>query len=111
MSIAAKIRRGEGPVWGAGKHGARRGLGFHGPVGPVTRPVFGALYALHVSLRELLIWALRFFWYEPLFRSQCESVGEGFRMEKLPYLTGRGRIVIGPNVRLSGRPSIGFSNC
>src|SRR5439155_16972078 len=31
-------------------------------------------------------------------------------MEMLPYLTGRGRIVIGRWVRLSGKSSIGFSN-
>jgi acetyltransferase-like isoleucine patch superfamily enzyme len=31
-------------------------------------------------------------------------------MELLPYLSGRGRIVIGNAVRLSGKPSIAFSN-
>jgi maltose O-acetyltransferase len=31
-------------------------------------------------------------------------------MEQLPYLTGKGRIVIGDRVRLSRKPSIGFSN-
>jgi acetyltransferase-like isoleucine patch superfamily enzyme len=31
-------------------------------------------------------------------------------MEQLPYLTGKGRIVVGDRVRLSGKPSIGFSN-
>ena len=68
------------------------------------------LYGVHVFGREGLIWALRFFWYEPLFRSQCVSVGEAFHMESLPYLTGRGRIVLGDRVRLSGKSSFGFSN-
>jgi acetyltransferase-like isoleucine patch superfamily enzyme len=71
---------------------------------------FGALYRLHTLRREAWIWALRFFWYEPLFRSQCEAVGAGLWMEQLPYLTGRGRLVIGERVRLSGKPSIGFCN-
>jgi len=89
---------------------ARRVLTAHLPVGPVAQPVWGLLYQLHVAAREGLIWAQRFLWYEPLFRSQCAEVGSGFRMELLPYLSGRGRIVIGNGVRLSGKPSIAFSN-
>jgi acetyltransferase-like isoleucine patch superfamily enzyme len=86
---------------------ARRALGLHLPVGRSCV----ALYRFHVAAREALIWALRFFWCEPLFRSQCASVGSGFQMECLPYLTGRGRIVIGNHVRLSGKSSFGFSSC
>jgi acetyltransferase-like isoleucine patch superfamily enzyme len=110
MSIAIKVRRGEGPVWGGLKRLARKVLHFHIPVVGPTRSLAGLLYRLHVGCREGLIWALRFFWYEPLFRSQCASVGEGFQMEKLPYITGRGLITIGSGVRLSGKPSVGFSN-
>lgn len=110
MSIAVKIREGRGPVWGGLKRAAKAVLHFHLPVGPVTRPLFRALYALHVCGREGLGWALRFFWYEPLFRSQCAAVGDGFQMEQLPYITGHGRITVGDGVRLSGKPSFGFSN-
>ena len=84
MSLVAKIRRGEGPFWGSLKRIARRMLSFHIPVVGPTRPVFRLLYQLHVAIRELVIFALRFVWCEPLFRSQCESIGDGFRMEKLP---------------------------
>lgn len=110
MSLQAKIRRGEGPVYGLAKSVARRALHAHIPVGGITRGIAGALYGLHVLGREGWIWLLRFFWYEPLFRSQCEKVGTGFKMEQLPYLVGNGRIVLGNNVRLSGKPSIGFNN-
>jgi acetyltransferase-like isoleucine patch superfamily enzyme len=110
MSIAVKIRRGEGPVWGLLRRVARKVLHFHVPVFPLTRPLFRLLYGMHVSVREGLLWARRFFWYEPLFRSQCVSVGEAFQMEQLPYLTGSGRVIIGDRVQLSGKPSIGFSN-
>jgi acetyltransferase-like isoleucine patch superfamily enzyme len=110
MSLTTKIRRGEGPFWGALKKAARAALRFHIPVVSPTRPLYRLLYNLHVVLRESFIWALRFFWYEPLFRSQCVSVGQGFQMEKLPYLTGKGRIMIGERVRFSGKPSIGFSS-
>jgi acetyltransferase-like isoleucine patch superfamily enzyme len=107
--FAAKARRGRGPVWGLLKRAALAVLTFHLPVTRVTRPVFSGLYHLHVFGREGIAWTLRFFWFEPLFRSRCESVGESFRMELLPYITGRGRINIGRSVRLSGKSSFGFS--
>jgi acetyltransferase-like isoleucine patch superfamily enzyme len=110
MGIGKKIREGNGPFWGSLKWCARKALSFHIPVAGPTRWLFKGLYRLHVGVRETCIWGARFFWYEPLFRCQCESVGEGLRMEKLPYFIGSGRIVIGKGVRLSGKPSISFSN-
>jgi acetyltransferase-like isoleucine patch superfamily enzyme len=110
MSWIAKLRRGEGRFWGSLKWLARKCLSFHIPVVGLTRPLFKALYGLHVAVREFLLWALRFFWYEPLFRSQCETVGEGFRMEALPYLQGKGKIALGRGVRLSGKPAFAFSS-
>jgi acetyltransferase-like isoleucine patch superfamily enzyme len=86
-------------------------LTLHVPVPRPARPAFGLLYAAHAGVGAALAGALRFFWYEPLFRSRCESVGKRFRMEQLPYLVGRGRIVLGEGVRLSGKPAFGFSNC
>jgi len=108
--LVTKLRRGEGPFWGAAKGAARRVLSFHLPVNALTRPLFSLLYGVHVASREWVAWALRFFWYEPLFRSRCAEVGEGFRMEQLPYLSGRGRIAIGRHVWLSGKSTIEFSN-
>ena len=108
MGFVAKLRRGEGPFWGRLKSLLKALLTFHLPVNAVTRPLFRLLYRFHVTARELIAWALRFFWYEPLFRSQCESVGSGFRMEELPYIQGQGRIVIGNGVRLSGKSGITF---
>src|ERR1051326_2663931 len=109
-SIAIRIRSGHGRLWGVLKNATRRVLTMHLPVVRGARPFFGALYNLHVIVREGTALGLRFFWYEPLFRSQCESVGARFRMERLPYITGRGRIRIGDGVRLSGKSGFGFSN-
>lgn len=82
----------------------------HLPVYGWAKPLARSLYVAHVAIREVSIMALRFCWYEPLFRGQCESVGKNFRMECLPYMNGRGRIVIGDSVRLSGKSTIIFSN-
>jgi acetyltransferase-like isoleucine patch superfamily enzyme len=72
--------------------------------------MFRLLYCLNVGARSGLIWALRFFWYEPLFRSQCVSVGPGLEMEQMPFLVGNGVIVIGDRVKLSGMQTIRFYN-
>jgi acetyltransferase-like isoleucine patch superfamily enzyme len=87
---------------------AGRALTAHVPVVGPLRPLFRLLYAAHVGVRESVEQGLRFFWYEPLLRSQCESVGSGFRMEQLPYVWGTGHIVIGERVRLSGKSAISF---
>lgn len=110
MTLFIKIRRGEGPFWGTLKRLAKGLLTAHVPVAGPTRSLFRLLYALHVAGHAALEWALRFFWYEPLFRSQCDSVGRAFFMEKLPYVTGHGRIVLGDHVRLCGKPAFAFGN-
>ncbi len=110
MSTLTSIKRGQGPVWSRAKRAARAALAFHLPAGGVTRPLWRGLYAVHVVVRESFIWARRFFWNEPLFRSQCSAVGSGFWMEELPYIQGHGRIVIGHGVRFSGKPHIAFCN-
>ena len=109
-SIGVKIRQGEGRFWSSLKWAARGVLQFHIPVLPTTKPVFRILYTLHVMGRESWRWVLRFFWFEPLFRSQCESVGERFQMEFLPYMSGHGSIRIGARVRLSGKSNFIFCN-
>jgi acetyltransferase-like isoleucine patch superfamily enzyme len=110
MNLIVKLRRGEGPFWGRLKWLARQILHFHLPVFWLTRPFFALLYLLHVAGREGLAAALRFFWYEPLFRSQCVRVGESFRMEQLPYIHGSGKIVLGSHVVFGGKPEFIFGN-
>lgn len=110
MMIVARIRRGEGPFWGTLKRFLWNCLHFHVPVFGLVRPLFALLYHLHVCTAETLRWLVRVFWYEPLFRSQCDEVGERFQMEQLPYITGSGRIALGKRVRLSGKPSFTFNN-
>jgi acetyltransferase-like isoleucine patch superfamily enzyme len=108
MGLANRIRTGDDIasriIRGVVK-GVRR---FHLPVNSITRPFFRLAYRLHVGLREAWIWLRHFWWNEPLFRSQCKSIGNDFRMEELPYIQGNGRIILGDAVRLSGKSSISF---
>lgn len=82
----------------------------HVPVVGPLRLWFRGCYALHVAAREGLALVCKIVWSEPLWRSQCAAIGHNFQMERLPYLWGRGRIVIGANVRLSGKSNILFTD-
>ena len=108
--VIVSLRRGQGPVWGRLKRLARAVLGWHIPVGTATKPLFLCLYLCHVGARELARWALRFLWFEPLFRAKCEQVGKALQLERLPYMLGAGSIIIGDGVRLSGEVVVIFSN-
>lgn len=110
MSVVTNIRRGQGPLWGSLKRLAKFALTLHMPVNGLTRPVWKLLYHCHVLIRELWVWFRRFFWNEPLFRSQCQSVGDGLQIEELPYIQGRGGIVLGDHVQLSGKSEFTFNN-
>ncbi len=109
MNLLAMLRKGEGPFWRNLKRLAAATLRFHLPVNSLTRPFFRMLYVLHVAFREGVPWVLRLLWFEPLFRSQCTSVGRGVLIEK-PFLAGKGSIIIGDNVLLSGKSVFSFSN-
>jgi len=109
--LIRRIKRADSPFFAALKRTARAIRSAHIPVVCcLTKPIFSALYWLHVCLRDTFLALAKFFWYEPLFRSRCNSVGSGFHMEKLPYMNGSGRIIIGNQVRLSGKSEIGFNN-
>jgi acetyltransferase-like isoleucine patch superfamily enzyme len=110
MNVITKLKRGEGSTARRLKRWVRDALSWHLPVNGLTRPLFKCLYVVHVLVRESWIWSWRFFWNEPLFRSQCESIGSRFQIEQLPYLQGQGRIILGDDVRFSGKPQFAFNN-
>ena len=80
------------------------------PAEGIARPVFSMMYKLHRLKQNVMIWGEKFFWSEPLLRSQCVSVGEGLIMQELPHMMGQGAIKIGDQVRLSGKQQIAFSS-
>lgn len=109
-NIVARIKKRDSVVSIALFNFAKGFLKISIPVVGPTRFFYRVLYSIHVVLRESIIWILRFFYYEPLFRARCEHVGKGLIMEKLPYITGHGRIIIGDNVHLSGKSSFAVGN-
>jgi acetyltransferase-like isoleucine patch superfamily enzyme len=110
MSLMVKLRRGEGPFWSRLKALALAVLRFHIPAGGFLRPLFRCLYAVHVSLRAVFSFLARFFWYEPIFRSQCDRVGRNFLLCEMPFIVGAGRIGIGDGVVFGGTVVFMFGN-
>ena len=110
MRLIALIRRGEGPLWGGLKRMIKAALRCHIPMNPVTRPVYRFLYNLRFAIRMLWALVVRFLWSEPLFRSQCTSVGRGVVVNALPGISGHGKIILGDGVQLSGASGFSFFN-
>lgn len=109
MNFITRMKRERGVLWLTAKRCHQVLTSIHLPVVGV-KPLLSALYGVHMVLTEASIAMVRFFYNEPLFRSKCARIGRQFRMEQLPYLTGKGAIELGDNVRLSGKSSICFSD-
>ena len=110
MNLFVKLRQGKGPFWGGLKRAIKMTMRVHLPVFWLTRSPFRALYVARSIVRGLADWAVRFFWSEPLFRSQCVSVGADFQMGPMPYIQGVGRIVLGDRVTFGGKPDFVVGN-
>ncbi len=67
---------------------------------PVIRPLHGALYGLHLGLRDALAEAAREAWWTPLFVSRLETAAPGLRrLGGMPQVLGPLRLRIGRGVR------------
>jgi acetyltransferase-like isoleucine patch superfamily enzyme len=79
------------------------------PIPKCVRPIVRLIYKLGILVSEGLVFLRKFFFVEPVLRSIAE-VGKGLRVERLPYIRGKGKLVIGDNVNLSGQIGITFMN-
>ena len=66
--------------------------------------------AVFLGCRVLFKFFVRVFFCEPGFKAYCTSYGKGLRTTThLPWVRGKGRIVVGENVRIFGKISIAFA--
>ena len=105
-SILLKIRRGETPFYRDLRNTARRIMSSTLPVprflNPLLRFGFNAQHMFMQGLR----WNLSYFFYEPLFRGRCVSVGKHFRVWRMPFVMGHTSVVVGDDVILFGKVDI-----
>ena len=66
-------------------------------------------FSLSRILHEIFIQVFRILYVEPISKSYFTSVGSNVYIERLPYITGSGEIIIGKKVRISGKIGISFN--
>ncbi len=101
-----KVRRGEGPVYGAIRGMAKSMLRSNLPLPAFLRPFYRGLYQLHFGILYGFRWVLNYFYREPAFRSRCTSVGRNLHLWLMPDVTGHPKIFIGDDVNLFGHLAI-----
>ena len=106
-SFLVKVRRGETPFYRFLYRTARASLHIHIPVPRVIAPLFRGLYHLHFFIRTLLYRTIRFFYWEPIFRGRCDSVGKNLELALLPDIASHVQVLIGNNVHLNGFFGVG----
>jgi acetyltransferase-like isoleucine patch superfamily enzyme len=71
---------------------------------PVPLGLARTMYTERILRHDLVLWFLNKFYYEPMLRSRCTSIGKNVRTEgDIPLISGSGRIIIGDNVRIGIR--------
>lgn len=93
------------PWW---KRAAKRILEAGIPIPGPVRPLIRGSYRVGVWCAETWPLLLKLLWIEPVMRSVCARVGRGLRAERLPYMRGKGQLVLGDHVHLSGRSCFYF---
>ena len=104
--LILKIKRGETPFYRTVRSFIRKGMHSTLPVPKFFYPVLRLLYHTHFAVLFMARWLLNYFYREPLFRSRCVSIGEGFHMWLMPDITGHPKIVIGSHVNFFGHAAI-----
>ena len=68
------------------------------------------MLAVFLGCRRLFKFFVRVFLCEPGFKAYCSSYGKGLRTTThLPWVQGKGRIVVGDSVKIYGRIAIAFA--
>jgi acetyltransferase-like isoleucine patch superfamily enzyme len=108
LHILLQIRRAQTPGYANLKAIILYLLHVHVPIPNFIKPVLRAMYMTHWSAARAFrrCWVVLYF--EPLFRSRCDRVGERLFLWALPDVRGHGHIEIGDDVSISGK--IGVSS-
>ena len=76
---------------------------------PTFRPVAKLMLAVYLGCRALVKFLVRVFFCEQGFKAYCSSYGKGLNVTSLPFVVGKGRIVVGEDVKIHGRIGIIFA--
>lgn len=78
---------------------------------PAPKLIVKPLLWLFLTVRGAWYFLLRVFVCEPIFKAYCTRYGRNLHTDcHLHWITGKGDIILGDNVRVDGRVSIGFAS-
>ena len=78
---------------------------------PAPKPIMTPLLWSFVLCRKLYHAGLRIFICEPLFKTYCRRYGRGLHTGcYIPWIQGKGSIIVGDEVRLGGKCTITFAS-
>lgn len=104
--LLLKIKRAETPFFKGLKSLARAFFRANLPIPRFLFPLLRTIYNLHIIMRSVFWRCLSIFYFEPLFRSRCVSIGKNFSLNFLPDMDGHTEITIGEGVNFFGKVSI-----
>jgi acetyltransferase-like isoleucine patch superfamily enzyme len=105
-SFLLKVRRGESPFYRRLRDTVRRIESSTLPLPKFLNPLLRLGFIVQHAFMQGLRWTLSYFFYEPLFRGRCVSVGKRFRVSRMPFVVGHASIVIGDNVNFFGKVDV-----
>ena len=103
QNLKLKIKRGETPFFRFVRKLIIGTLHSNLPLPGFFKPLLRAWYEVHFGILVLFRRSRIYFYYEPLFRSRCASVGRSLNLYlDLPYVDGHVDIHLGNNVTITG---------
>jgi len=71
---------------------------------PVPKDLAKMFFVERGIRRNFILWFTNKFYFEPMLRSRCTSVGKNLRTDgDIPLISGSGKIIIGDNVKIGNR--------
>ena len=101
-----KVRKAETPFYANIKRIVRAASVFELPSGGPLRGAWSFFYHLWFLVPEFLRRLAVLLWRGPMFRSQCARVGKRLYIERIPWISGHVRLILGDGVRISGKIDI-----
>lgn len=78
---------------------------------PSPRFIWVPVWSSIKILRTIFHWIIRVFWVTPNYKALCEASGKGFTAgTSLPFVMGKGRLLIGNNVSINGKQDYLFAS-
>jgi acetyltransferase-like isoleucine patch superfamily enzyme len=99
--VLLHAKRGDSPAARLARSAYKRLLSWDVPDNEAARILYGAAYQVDYLATDFSEWALSKFFWAPMLRARCDSVGRGLNLTAPPYIRGNVRIRVGDHCTFS----------